>query len=203
LERLAQLGLGHRLGHRILRQDQLPANQLQQASLSVCIPWDRPTCITEGSWNVFPSRIRLETAPLPSRISMAGTRPPPIFLQSVCATDALQRLGQHRPHLGLAIGWELVDDPVDRGRSRVGVQGAEDEMPGLRGLQRDGDGFQVAHLADQHHVGSSRSAARSAALKLPVWTPTSRWWTRHRLCEWTNSMGSSTVMTWSSRLRLM
>ena len=32
------------------------------------------------------------------------------------------------------------------------MQGSEDEMPGGGGLQGDGDGFQVAHLAHQDHV---------------------------------------------------
>ncbi len=50
--------------------------------------------------------------------------------------------------------------------------------------------------------GSSRSAARSAFLNERVWTPTSRWFTRQFLFLWTNSIGSSTVMMWSSRWRL-
>ena len=44
--------------------------------------------------------------------------------------------------------------------------------------------------------GSSRSADRSALLKLSVCGPTSRWLTRHFLLSWTNSIGSSTVSTW-------
>jgi hypothetical protein len=51
--------------------------------------------------------------------------------------------------------------------------------------------------------GSSRSAARSADLKLSVWTPTWRWVITHFLFSCTNSIGSSIVMMWSERVRLM
>ena len=50
--------------------------------------------------------------------------------------------------------------------------------------------------------GSSRSAARSACLKLCVCTRISRWFTRHFLLGCTNSIGSSMVMMWSFRVRL-
>jgi hypothetical protein len=57
----------------------------------------------------------------------------------------------------------------------------EHQVAGLRGLDGDGDGLQVAHLAHQDDVGSSRSAARRACLKLRVWSPTCRCVTRHFL----------------------
>ena len=44
--------------------------------------------------------------------------------------------------------------------------------------------------------GSSRPAALSASAKLVAWAPISRWWIRQRLFGWTNSIGSSIVMTW-------
>ena len=50
--------------------------------------------------------------------------------------------------------------------------------------------------------GSSRSAARSARAKDCVSLPTSRWLTRQLLKGWTNSTGSSMVITWSCRVSL-
>src|SRR2546425_6383819 len=50
--------------------------------------------------------------------------------------------------------------------------------------------------------GSSRSADRSARLKLSVCTPTCRWVMTHFLFSCTNSIGSSIVMMWSVRDRL-
>ena len=43
---------------------------------------------------------------------------------------------------------------------------------------------------------------RSAAAKLRVCVPTSRWLTRHFLDTWTNSIGSSTVRMWPYSLSL-
>ena len=51
--------------------------------------------------------------------------------------------------------------------------------------------------------GSSRSAARSASLNPDVCVWTSRWFSRHFLFSWTNSIGSSIVMMWSVRVSLM
>jgi hypothetical protein len=48
---------------------------------------------------------------------------------------------------------KLVDDPVDGARRGAGVERAEDEVPRLRRLDGDGHGLEVAHLADEHHVG--------------------------------------------------
>ena len=67
--------------------------------------------------------------------------------------------------LRLPVGRELVDDPVDRGGRGVGVQRAEDEVPGLGAVSmRDGDRLEVAHLADEHDVGilAQRRAQRVA-----------------------------------------
>ena len=51
--------------------------------------------------------------------------------------------------------------------------------------------------------GSSRKAARRADANDSVCTFTSRWLTRHFLCGWTNSMGSSTVRMWAARSLLI
>jgi hypothetical protein len=57
-------------------------------SLSVHIPFPRLVCMMEGIWNVFPSRIRLETAGVARRISRAATRPPALLLQQRLRHDA-------------------------------------------------------------------------------------------------------------------
>ncbi len=51
------------------------------------------------------------------------------------------------------VGREDVDDPVDRLCCVIGVQGREDQMPGLGDGQGRRDGLQVAHLADLDDVG--------------------------------------------------
>ena len=51
--------------------------------------------------------------------------------------------------------------------------------------------------------GSWRSAPRSASAKLVASGPISRWLTMQRLWRWRNSIGSSMVMMWSSRVRLI
>ncbi len=73
--------------------------------------------------------------------------------QQLLGDDPLQRDRELCAHLPLLGGREDVDDPVDRLRGGLGVQGGEDEVPGLGRGQRRGDRLQVAHLADQDHVG--------------------------------------------------
>jgi len=51
--------------------------------------------------------------------------------------------------------------------------------------------------------GSWRSTRLSAAAKLWVSSPTSRWFTYAFLLRCMNSMGSSSVMMWSGRVALM
>ncbi len=51
--------------------------------------------------------------------------------------------------------------------------------------------------------GSCRSAARSASANVFASGPISRWFTIERLCRCTNSIGSSIVRMWTSRLRLI
>ena len=51
-------------------------------------------------------------------------------------------------------GWTpRSKQPGNRRRRIVGVERAQQQMAGLRGLQRDARGFRVANLADQDHVG--------------------------------------------------
>ena len=67
--------------------------------------------------------------------------------------DPLQRHGQLHPHLVLLRGGEHVDDAVDRLGGVLGVERAEHEVPGLGRRQGGADRLEVAHLADQDHVG--------------------------------------------------
>ncbi len=67
--------------------------------------------------------------------------------------DADDRRGQLGADLLLLVGGKDVDDAVDGSLGPRGVQGAEDDVPGLG--RRDGrlDGLQVAHFAHHDHVG--------------------------------------------------
>ena len=71
----------------------------------------------------------------------------------VLRDDALQRRGELDAHLVLLLGGEDVDDAVDRLRRALSVQRREDEVAGLGGGQRGADRLEVAHLADEDHVG--------------------------------------------------
>ena len=73
--------------------------------------------------------------------------------QELLGDDPLERDRELHPDLVLLLGREDVDDPVDRLGGRLGVQGREHEVAGLRRGQRGRDRLQVAHLADQDHVG--------------------------------------------------
>ncbi len=74
-------------------------------------------------------------------------------LEQELRDDAAQRIGEHGADLRLLIRGEDVDHAVDRLARVVGVQRAEDEQPRLGGGERELDGFQVAHFADEHDVG--------------------------------------------------
>src|SRR5579884_1083406 len=67
--------------------------------------------------------------------------------------DRLQRAGDHDAHLLLLLGREDVDDAVDRRRRTLRVQRAEHEVARLRSSERGRDRLEVAHLADENHVG--------------------------------------------------
>src|SRR5512132_2219113 len=67
--------------------------------------------------------------------------------------DALERRRELHAHLALLLGGEDVDDAVDRGRRALGVQRREHEVPGLGCGERGRDRLEVAHLADEDHVG--------------------------------------------------
>ncbi len=58
-----------------------------------------------------------------------------------------------RPDLILLGGREDVDDAGDRAGRALRVQRAEDEVAGLGSGQRGRDRLEVAHLAEEDHVG--------------------------------------------------
>ena len=105
----------------------------------------------------------MRTASSGSRISSAGTRPAPSAVgSSACVTTPCSELGDLNADLLLLLRREDVDDAVDRRRRALRVQGAEDEVAGLGSGQRGGDRLEVAHLADEDHVGvlAERGAQR-------------------------------------------
>ena len=73
--------------------------------------------------------------------------------QQLLGHDALERDRQLHAHLLLLVGREDVDDAVDGLRRVLGVQGGEHEVAGLGRGQRGRDRLEVAHLADEDHVG--------------------------------------------------
>ena len=74
-------------------------------------------------------------------------------LQQRLRDHRAQRFRQHRAHHVLLCGREHVDDAVDGLGRRARVQGAEHQVAGLGGGQRQADRLQVAHFTDQHDVG--------------------------------------------------
>ena len=83
---------------------------------------------------------------------MARPGPPGLGHQRL-AEDALQHQRQLRPDLRLLMGGKNVNHAVDGGGGRVGVQRPEGQVAGFGDAQGAFDGLQVAHFADEHHVG--------------------------------------------------
>ena len=67
--------------------------------------------------------------------------------------DAFEAGRELRPHLALLLRREDVDDPVDRPGRAARVQRREDEVARLGRGQRGRDRLEVAHLAEEDHVG--------------------------------------------------
>src|SRR5512139_659443 len=74
-------------------------------------------------------------------------------LQQRLRDHRAQRFRQHRAHHLLLGRREHVDHAVDGLGGGRGVQGAEHQVAGFGGGQREADGFQVAQFADQDDVG--------------------------------------------------
>ena len=107
-----------------------------------------------------------------TRISSAATRPVPLaFGHQRLTDDAFEDQRELRADLRLLVRRERVDDAGDRLRRRVGVQRGHRQMARLGQLQRGFHRFEVAQLADEHHVRvlAQRGAQRHAeALRVGV-----------------------------------
>ena len=73
-------------------------------------------------------------------------------LQQRLRNHGNDRLRQHCANHFFFRRWEHVDHAVDRLSGRRRVQRAEHQVTGFSGGQRQPNRFQVAQLADQHHV---------------------------------------------------
>ena len=102
--------------------------------------------------------------------------------------------GQRHAHLALLVRREEVDDAVDRVGRADRVQRREHEVAGLRRGQRGLHRLDVAHLADEDHVGvlAQHALQRGSGSRL-VSVPTSRWLTIDALSACRISIGSSIV----------
>ncbi|MGC3956014.1 MAG: hypothetical protein QM804_17515 [Propionicimonas sp.] len=84
-----------------------------------------------------------------------GRRHPALQLgvgQQGLADHALQGVAELGADLVLLVGGEAVDDPVDRLGGALGMQGAQHQVAGLGGGERDRDRLRVPQLADQNDV---------------------------------------------------
>src|SRR6266705_5789442 len=66
--------------------------------------------------------------------------------------DGLQRGGKLQTNLFLFRRREDRDNTLNRFRGVESVQSGKNQVAGFRGEQRRGNGFEVAHFADQNHV---------------------------------------------------
>ena len=69
------------------------------------------------------------------------------------ADDGFQRGGHLQANLFLLRRRKDGDDALNRFGGVERVQGGENQVAGFGGEQRGGNGFEVAHFADQNHVG--------------------------------------------------
>ena len=139
---------------------------LKRASSLVITPFDSSSCRHWSSSHALLDAglnrgVHLRHLVLTDQVADRGNadhdfmhRDPPaaILLQQRLGNDRTQRFGQHGAHHRLFPGREHVNDAVDGLGRRTGVQGAEHQMPGFGSGQRQADGLQVAHFADQDNV---------------------------------------------------
>ena len=121
--------------------------------MRVCIPYLAPVCSADGDGHQL--ALADEVSDRRGRHHHFGggyAAGSVVRLAQRLTHDALDAAGQLSADLGLLVGGEDVDDAVDGGSCGAGVQGAEDEVAGLRRGERNGDGFQVAHLTNEDDV---------------------------------------------------
>ncbi len=73
--------------------------------------------------------------------------------QEPLGNDRLQAVGKLGDDLGLLVAGKDVDEAVEAFWGIDGVEGADDEMPGLGGSDGGPDRFEVAQFADEDDVG--------------------------------------------------
>jgi len=112
-------------------------------------------------------------------ISAAMTRPRPL---ARCSSVCVRRL-EHERELGanlrLLVRREDVDDTVDRLGGGVGMERGERQVPRLRDGERRLNRLEIRAFRRQHDVRVLAQRILSAAWKLLVSVPTSRWLTMH------------------------
>ncbi len=74
--------------------------------------------------------------------------------EKALADDALERHAHFHADLRVEVGGEVVDDALDGLNGVDGVEGTENQVAGFCGGDGGGDGFQVAHFADEYDVGA-------------------------------------------------
>jgi len=85
--------------------------------------------------------------------SKAATRPP-LPGKETLADDPADRVGQADPDLVLLFRGEHAEDAVDCLAGIDRMEGAQDQMAGLRGGKSDLHRLPVPHLADEDHPRS-------------------------------------------------
>src|SRR4030095_467463 len=74
------------------------------------------------------------------------------FLEQSLCQHRFDGLGELRSNLSLLVGRKNVDDTIYRLGSARCVQGTKYDMTGFRCCQRELNGFEVAHFADENNV---------------------------------------------------
>ena len=162
-----------------------------------------PVWIDEYICATFASRIRLRIALVPIMISCAATRPcPSLVLHRVCDMTACSDSDSMARTISFssAGNTSMIRSMVFAALDVCSVPSTRWPVSAAVIASRIVSRSRISPTRMQS--GSSRSAERSAAAKLRVCVPTSRWLTRHFLDTWTNSIGSSTVRMWPYSLSL-
>ena len=166
------------------------------------MPRSRPVCSWVGIWCVWSVWMSFAMALVITMTSQIALRPrPSAVLTSTCVTTA-SRLCARK----LLVCSRSSTGSASMMRSMVftagGVQRAEHEVPGFRGRHRHGNRLGIAQLADEDHVrvfahrgahafGEARDVRVQLALDHLAF-----------LLRWTNSIGSSRLMMFSSTRRV-
>src|SRR5207302_1356460 len=73
--------------------------------------------------------------------------------QERLAKNSFEHHRELRANLRLLVRWENVNNTVDGRSGAVRVQSGERQVAGFRDTQGGFNGLEVAHFADEHHVG--------------------------------------------------